>query len=78
MIINSNVYSLSYIAFSGPGSLQLVLVMIMTSADTDLKGLKAALLTTCTVYYLGPSVSYCCSFLVVSDGLILSICGLMY
>ena len=33
-------YSLSYIAFSGPGSLQLVLVMIITSADTDLKGLK--------------------------------------
>ena len=71
-------YSLSYIAFSGPGSLQLVLVMIMTSADTDLKGLKAALLTTCTVCYLGPSVSYCCSFLDVSDSLILSTCGLMY
>ena len=71
-------YSLSYIAFSGPGSLQLVLVMIITSADTDLKGLKAALLTACTVCYLGPSVSNCCSFLVVSDSLILSICGLMY
>ena len=71
-------YSLSYIAFSGPGSLQLVLVMIMTSADTDLKGLKAAVFTTCTVCYLGPSVSYCCSFLVVSDSLILSTCGLMY
>ena len=71
-------YSLSYIAFSGPGSLQLVLVMIMTSADTDLKGLKAVLLTTCTVCYLGPSVSYCCSFLVVSDSLMLSTCGLMY
>ena len=71
-------YSLSYIAFSGPGSLQLVLVMIMTSADTDLKGLKAVFLTTCTVCYLGPSVSYCCSFLVVSDSLILSTCGLMY
>ena len=62
----------------GPGSLQLVLVMIMTSAGTDLKGLKAALLTTCTVCYLGPSVSYCCSFLVVSDGMILTTCGLMY
>ena len=75
--MNCNVYSLSYIAFSGPGSLQLVLVMIMTSADTDLKGLTAVL-TTCTVCYLGPSVSYCCSFLVVSDSLILSTCGLMY
>ena len=71
-------YSLSYIAFSGPGSLQLVLVMTITGADTDLKGLKAALLTLCTVCYLGPSVSYCCSFLVVSDSLILPTCGLMY
>ena len=71
-------YSLSYVVFSGPGSLQLVLVLVIASADTDLKGLKAALLTTCTVCYLGPSVSYCCSFLVVSDSLILSACGLMY
>ena len=63
----------SVCAFSGPGSLQLVLVMIMTSIDTDLKGLKAVLLTTCTVCYLGPSVSYCCSFLAVSDGLILTL-----
>ena len=62
----------------GPGSLQLVLVMIMTSADTDLKGLKAAVLTTCTVCYLGPSVSYCCSFLVVSDSWLLTTCGVMY
>ena len=68
----------SICAVSGPGSLQLVLVLITTSADTDLKGLKAALLTTCTVCYLGPSVSYCCSFLAVSDGLILSTCGVMY